>query len=777
MSTRPSAPKKVRLACQRCRTRRIKCDGQVPACTNCAKAGQVCLDVDSQNSGIVIPRNFAAAARERIQWLETIIRDRLPDVDLRSGPQVDASLDLEAPETPALPVATSAPRLSQKRSADAVQAEQDGSFPERAHSIAMNLGMLSLNSDSPQKHYLGSSSGLLFTNLIGASPSSTASTPQETAVPAQAGDADWYEGPREQAKQYCIDMYAFLKQELPPRHDALLLVHTYTRWIHPDFPVIEPSGIFSALDAIYDCLQDPLLDDDFRNGWPSNMRPFYWNGRQVVPGVAESGGVTMPVVAFTLFMILNIGAIVKVRSRIYEYPPQRYYRAAIHFSKDAFSQISLPSLQGLVMLVVHSMLTPAEVNLWTLVHLALAYCVEIGVHREQAELSASDFTYQQVRRFTFFTIYSLDRSISSIQGRPLGFRDETFDIQMPQPPAQLTESRDSPIPPSFAAAVTHYSIYKFKLDRIVSDIKLHLYHLPGESSWFPWPKNSVEHQERIKDAIQNWWDDVRDDPFDFACLDSRQRQVWRLKLKVKYHSTMILLFQPSQVIPSPSAHALGICLDSASGILNGYQRLHDLQSLDHGWRAVLNIFAAGATLIYSFWTSEQVRKNASAADMAKDLRTCSSLLTVGGEWWPSAKTGQRSFGLVADLTMRKLYMDNGASKAPRLTADSSSPGWQSNHRAGHGEQSIQVLSGEDALERLDHLPLDETWQHMGHVVTQDGQVIWHGAGEGSGDQEMDVIPEIETFLADFDRSDFTWSFPLTSGEDMHIFGSDPNPGF
>jgi hypothetical protein len=42
---------------------------------------------------------------------------------------------------------------------------------------------------------------------------------------------------------------------------------------------------------------------------------------------------------------------------------------------------------------------------------------------------------------------------------------------------------------------------------------------------------------------------------------------------------------------------------------------------------------------------------------------------------------------------------------------------------------------------------------------------------------MDVIPEIETFLADFDRSDFTWSFPLTSGEDMHIFGSDPNPGF
>lgn len=45
--------------------------------------------------------------------------------------------------------------------------------------MALNLGMLSLNSDSSQRHYLGSSSGVLFTNLIGASPSSTSahSTP------------------------------------------------------------------------------------------------------------------------------------------------------------------------------------------------------------------------------------------------------------------------------------------------------------------------------------------------------------------------------------------------------------------------------------------------------------------------------------------------------------------------------------------------------------------------------------------------------------------------
>jgi hypothetical protein len=33
-----------------------QCDGETPACSNCAKAGEACLDVDSQNSSILVPR-------------------------------------------------------------------------------------------------------------------------------------------------------------------------------------------------------------------------------------------------------------------------------------------------------------------------------------------------------------------------------------------------------------------------------------------------------------------------------------------------------------------------------------------------------------------------------------------------------------------------------------------------------------------------------------------------------------------------------------------------
>ncbi|KAL6922886.1 hypothetical protein FSST1_000160 [Fusarium sambucinum] len=790
MATRTSTPKKVRLACRRCRSRRIKCDGQVPACTNCAKAGQVCLDVDSQNSDVIIPRNFVGAARARIQWLENIIRERAPDVDLRSGPNVEPALghetrcpnvggDVEGEPSTAQTPAVTSPALQSipsKRSADASeQPDHDGSVPERVHSVAVNLGMLSLNSDSPERHYLGSSSGLLFTNLIGASPSSAASTPQCVGDNTNAGGSEWQDTDKiSDYKTYYEALYASLQKELPTKPEALILAHTYIRWVHPDFPVLEPSSLLSAIDAIYICVLEPGEVGSSPHGWPSTMPPFRWNGRTIVPGVSENHGTTLPVIAFILFMVFNIAAIVKVRTRVYEFPPQKFHRAAVLFSKEAFSQISLPTIQALVMLVNHSMLTPAEINLWTLVHIALAHCVELGIHRELQNVQPEDVALQQIRRFTFFTIYSLDRSISSVQGRPLGFRDETFDIQLPQPPPE-DDDVDGAIPPSFMTAVTRYASFTYKLDRIVSDIKLHFYHLPEDSSWFPWPENPIEHQQRIKETLDGWWREVSQETFDFPSLNARQREVWRLKLRIKYYTITVLLFQPSQVVRSPSADALQICFDSSSSILEGYQRLYNLQSLHYGWRAVQNIFAAGATLIYSFWTSQEVRKRVSIPRMSKDLRTCSSLLTIGGEWWPSAKNGQESFDSVASLTMRKLYMDEPPSKAPRLSLHSTTTGLSSRRteRGALEDGSVTVLDNPQGMGDISQLPLDEmdeSLQGMG-VNVADDQAIWYGMDT----DRVDFMPEIEMFLADFDRSEFTWSFPLDENGDQ--FGMHPNNRF
>ncbi|TID06575.1 Positive regulator of purine utilization [Colletotrichum higginsianum] len=885
MAARVNPPKKVRLACRRCRTRRIKCDGEVPACTNCAKAGETCLDVDSQNSGLLVPRNFASAARARIQWLENIIIQRLPDVDISQGPQIDAFPDpkgsvsggggfggcigvgggvaaehdddaastaslrsgrRESSQKPAgRPLSLGPPqRIGLKRPAEAVDPSFDPEeqFPDRAQAVAMNLGMLSLNSDSSQKHYLGSSSGVLFTNLIGVTPSSAGSTPATLLddVQAQGPSSEWHDAPScapgNVSQQYNRSLHIFLRQELPKKEDAVKLVHTYIRWTHPDYPVLEPSSLLSALDAIYATYSCSIDEDPLPQGWPSSVQAFRWNGRQsTLGGDPAAHAVPMPVVAFILFMIFNIAAIVKVRSRVYEFPPERFYRAALHFSKDCFSQISLSSIQALVTLIVHSMLTPAEVNLFTLVHIGLAHCVELGIHREPPPATEpDDVKNQQIKRLTFFTMYSLDRSISSIQGRPLGFRDETFDVKMPEPqsPRRLSTT-SSPMLSSFSAAVIKFARCQFELDRIISDIKLQLYHLPCDSTWFAPAPDPTIPQMRIKGELVAWWDRVSKEPFSFPGLDNRQRRMWQLKLKIKYHTAMVMLFQPSQAVRNPPPESLHVCFNSASSILQDYQALYEMQGLHHGWRTVQNIFAAGATLIYSFWTCPMVRQTASTADLSRSLRACSGLLTVGGEWWPSVKKGHGSFGAIVDLTIRKLYTGNAPSKNPRLfTPLASDDGrhamdhhhqqQQQQHQQQQQQQQqppdgapvvydasnhqetlsshMQPLSGTDAASWQQQ---QQPQQHMqgsslGMGTAQDA-VHWQGvyrypdgsfhpagnnsssgnnnnnnSNNNSGD---DYVPEIETFLADFDRSEFSWSFPLSGISDPYDLGNFPHHGY
>jgi hypothetical protein len=164
---------KVRIACQRCRAKRVKCDGGIPACSNCQKAGEVCLDVDGRNNSISIPRDFTVNARARIEWLEEQLRRHAPHVNLDDGPKVDLRLQQDAnpPATLETRLREAEDRVSPlKRTLDVTQKQvqpHEQPFNTEARSVALDLGMLSLGSDSRQLHYLGTSSGRLFTSLIG----------------------------------------------------------------------------------------------------------------------------------------------------------------------------------------------------------------------------------------------------------------------------------------------------------------------------------------------------------------------------------------------------------------------------------------------------------------------------------------------------------------------------------------------------------------------------------------------------------------------------------
>lgn len=332
-------------------------------------------------------------------------------------------------------------------------------------------------------------------------------------------------------------------------------------------------------------------------------------------------------------------------------------------------------------------------------------------------------------------------------------------------------------PSAFSIDVTEYSLQHYQLNRIVSDIKLHLYHLPCDSALFPWPANPGIPQLDIQKRLLIWQERRAERSFNF---DHRQSHIWRMKLDIQFHTAMILLFQPSQVIRSPSEESLKTCFDNALSILDNYQLLHDLRGLHFDWKAVQNIFAAGATLIYSFWTSNLVRSTASTSDTSRSLRACSNLLAIGGEWWPSAKIGQRSLNLVVDLTMRKLYMQDVASKHPRLATSLDSTDDPKDgvgdvepyqplltSMPSHSPASIPEGGniGSCHPEPITNCPILNV-HNMNDLDKND-------SSQALDSVDVEVASEIESFLVDFNKSDFNWSLSLDSArcdneESLHL---------
>lgn len=322
-------------------------------------------------------------------------------------------------------------------------------------------------------------------------------------------------------------------------------------------------------------------------------------------------------------------------------------------ASETFSNISVVSLQGILLLVVQSLIEPAGINIWTISHMAMSHCIDLGLHREPND-SEMSVTAIAVLRFIFYTVYSLDRSIATIQGRPLGIRDETFDIHFPTHddiPAMTTIPNDDAAIRLPTPQLLALSILRFHLDRHVSEIKLLLYHLPTRMPSFVWPTNHAEIQTRIKSELDQWLMNVHSISPDAGMYEEEKTKLRFEKIRHEqlYHSVVTLLFQPCQMIPSPTQDALSLCYQSCSKRLELYDACANQDMLYYNWHNINGIFSSGATIVYCAWVSRDLQRTIPFAKLLRDLRICSNHLSVGSQWWPSVRNGKESFEMMIDL--------------------------------------------------------------------------------------------------------------------------------
>ncbi len=326
-----------------------------------------------------------SSLKSRIVWLESILRQKCPEVDLENGQPQDIDpvmLDMSLePDTsiitsvddtaqiitePEEPTETSRPALEQVL----------GGNSSSAHEI----GMLSLGA-SQDSRYIGPSSGYFLARVMLSknceSISGDEAQKNNVYIPGELIES--CTGPL----------------PLPPRPLAQRICDAYFEFIHPQYPILHHQTTLDAVDHMY-----------------------------------QNNNVT-PVMSFQVFMVLAVGATaLSMRSKA-RLPNDSYCLAAL----EAFAQInienSIQGLQCLLLLLVFALHSPStRLNAWYLNYQCLAAVLDLGLQRNITVKSGISLLQQEMRTRLFWVCILLDRTICTIMGRPIGLRDEACELRV-----------------------------------------------------------------------------------------------------------------------------------------------------------------------------------------------------------------------------------------------------------------------------------------------------------------------------------------------------------
>jgi hypothetical protein len=146
-----SCQSRIAQACDRCRSKKIRCDGIRPSCTQCTNVGFECKTSDKL-SRRAFPRGYTESLEERVRVLEAEVRD-LKDLLDEKDEKIDMLSRMHARSPTAFPTAMR-PSMHSPGSSEVREESQEKDDTFKVQQAPLLLD--DLNRDS---YFVGSSSG------------------------------------------------------------------------------------------------------------------------------------------------------------------------------------------------------------------------------------------------------------------------------------------------------------------------------------------------------------------------------------------------------------------------------------------------------------------------------------------------------------------------------------------------------------------------------------------------------------------------------------------
>ncbi|KAI0908497.1 fungal-specific transcription factor domain-containing protein [Ustulina deusta] len=601
------------LSCRRCQKRKIRCNGELPRCQSCAKVGVDCEDGESLKAR-PLPRAYVSSLWGRIEWLESVVRVYCPNIDLeRDGPPImdapqirggaglenDDNFNIgdanqsssEIPEAqPDFAVLDNAEDTIHKGPTEAATTDnqitsiEPPEIPSNA-GLSHEVGLVSLGANRDPR-YIGPSSGYVFCKLMLAASSRAGKMTRsvDNSTPSVAP----------YLRELVIETHSPISIT---KDQAVNLCQTYFDIIHVQYPFLHFPSFLQSLREFF--------GDDCQNH----------------------------IAGFQIYMVLAISA--TIVSRLHKIPlsGERYYMTALQYFEKIQMESSIQGLQCILLLLIFAMQSSTiRLDVWCLNYQCIASVLDLGLQREVTTSSGISRLDQEMRTRIFWVVYTLDRTVATIMGRPIGLRDEACDLRMP---ADLSDAdiESEVIPTPSLSSPTHmtYAIHLFKLAKINSEIKYVANSVNPDAPNYAYPAviDINAWQKEVLARLDQWAVGV---PAARGASDYS-----RTILLLRYHSVRMLLLRPSPNIPRPDQHALRHCYSSAEQSIRLYNELYKKNLLVHNWITSHSTVLSTITMFYCILSVPSIATTLKEEEFMSNVRAGLNVLGAVGEHYSGAK--------------------------------------------------------------------------------------------------------------------------------------------
>ncbi|OBT65035.1 hypothetical protein VE03_05256 [Pseudogymnoascus sp. 23342-1-I1] len=588
-------------ACDRCKVRKIRCDGLTNGCSPCLQNNTECRTTD-RITGRAAPRGYVESIEQQNRDQLSRIRE-LEGLLIQNGIEVKPSNTFQEPAAAqyynnvsqnGLPsMWTAGPNSSVYATPTPSQ-----SAPSNPQETNLFRALPAFRAGCPGDNYLGVLAGKsALSSIKGTALSILGMEIDITDFPSQ--DLDEPEQNTLHPNLYNKSYQAFLqsafnvnpkldKVKLPDRDEGITYAQWFFRVVNSFMPILHKGTFMAMLTRVYD-------DPTFR------------------PTVAQTVMIHMVfAIMFFQYSVRNLEdssqqAYLNAQSNL-------HYHYALGMFYDLSCSHTLEDAQAMVLICSHLRNFPKPGASWILSRVTVMVAMELGLHRSVKRWGPdSDVSgYEvEIRKRIFWTILVISITLSGKLGRPMPFRLEDFDVEIPEPmDDEVLAEVDLPLSQRNGKCLHSIGLQAFKVHSLYLGMFSTIYTVQRS------PDTYIEAVDTLEAKIKEWRDGLPSELVTSSASNGQESRVFALYAELWGLEFRMLLRHPAVSMTQDAAfnaESMRICVECAGQMLVAAKQLQTFRSLDTTWYNSAVFVMAITTTLFAQW---EKRNETTASDLA-----------------------------------------------------------------------------------------------------------------------------------------------------------------